>query len=90
VTCAPKIWPVLWFRNNAVGISNCRPIASNGKTIMNFKGYGMKRSWADVKYILPCPVGTEEKKEHPQSGYLVSRPKFELITSRIQVASVAV
>jgi hypothetical protein len=35
------------------------------------------------------PGGTEEIHENPQSGYPVSRPRFEPRTSRIRIKSVA-
>jgi hypothetical protein len=39
---------------------------------------------------LHFPEGNEENHEKPQLGLPVSRPKFENITSRVQVPSVAV
>jgi hypothetical protein len=41
--------------------------------MMNWKGFGKKRPWPDVKVIsLELSGGTEENHENPQSGKPVS------------------
>jgi hypothetical protein len=44
---------------------------------MNWKGFGRKWSWPNFKVLSwHLPGGTEENHEKPQSGLLVSRPRF--------------
>jgi hypothetical protein len=88
---APKMWAfwntiiflylIYWhsFRNSDYVVSNERVI---GEWLIGKCGW--KRSWTNLSYYPGMSGETEEDHKRHQSGYLVSGPRFEPGTSRIQ------
>jgi hypothetical protein len=71
-----------WLRRCSV---ECR----DDKWMMNWKGYGRKRSWPNLRHYLSMfPEGLIKIHEKFQPGYPVSGPRFEPGTSRIWNTSV--
>jgi hypothetical protein len=57
--------------------------------MINWKGFGGKRSWPNFKVLSwHFPRGTEENQEKPQSDSWPLGPRFEPDTSQIQSRSV--
>jgi hypothetical protein len=51
---------------------------------MNWKGFGRKRSWSNLRFFSQhSPGGTEEDYEKSQSGYPSSGRRFEARTFRM-------
>jgi hypothetical protein len=46
------------------------------KWMMNWKWFGRKRSWPNLRYYWQSPGGTEENHETPRSGKPISGPRF--------------
>jgi hypothetical protein len=56
--------------------------------MMNWKGYGRKQLWTNLRYYLGIlPGGTEENHKEPQSGLPVCRPRSESGTFRLRSRS---
>jgi hypothetical protein len=57
--------------------------------MMNWKGFGRKRWWLNLKVLFRyVPGGAKKNHEKPQSGYPVSGPRFEPVNSQIRSRSV--
>jgi hypothetical protein len=98
--CKQRRWRLLWWGvvssenkwicslfNDAISVSRSVEWRC-GKWMMNWKGFGRRRSWPNLRYFPGICLKNEKNHEKHKWGLPVSGPRFQPGTSRIRSRSV--